>query len=211
LNKEHIKENSTKWKTLLNKIFSIEIPERAEWLDDESILSILKLISDSGADIHAFFTFGGGEDLEAVIKSNEEGCIELSLGGIANIIRPGKLMFESFSKDDFESMYFRLVSGKLEESGVYESEQIKYEQVTEISPLHYEKRSVWDANEYKGELLSSEARLVVRILEGDLLLFSKTSPYRVALDKTDSNKLSQESDQFKGDMKLLIKKMNNRC
>jgi len=208
LNKEHIKKNSTKWKTLLNKIFSIEIPERAEWLDDESIFSILKLISDSGADIHAFFTFGGGEDLEAVIKSNEEGCIELSLGGIANIIRPGKLMFESFSKDDFESMYFRLVSGKLEESGVYESEQKKYEQVTEISPLHYEKRSVWDANEYKGELLSSDARLVVRILEGDLLILSKTSPYRVALDKTDGSHLSMEPEEFRRYMESLVGNRN---
>jgi serine/threonine-protein kinase len=210
LNKDYEKENSTKWKSLIYKIFSIEIPERAEWLNYDSILSILKLIPNSGADIHAFFTFGGGEDLEAVKKSNEEGCIELSLGGTTNIIRPRKLMFESFSGDDYVSMYFRLASDELKESGIYDNKQNNYEEVTEIEPLHYESRSVWDANEFKGEYLPSDARLVVRILEGDLLLLCKTSPYRVALDKSNGSQLNQGPEEFRRYMELLIKTKNNR-
>lgn len=171
-------ENLPKWESFLKSIFKEDIPERYEWVDNQDIISILDKLGSSDTLNHAFFASSGGMDLITATKSHEEGCVEIHCSDLISIIKPKKLMFESFSEDDYEWAYFRIVLDDLARTNVYDDQRYDYEILTELSPGDYVERSVWDDGYYKGRPLSEEARVVGRILTGDLVIFNKASLYK---------------------------------
>lgn len=110
-----------RWENLIKSIFQGNVPEHFEWSNIHDIVSTLNTIGSSDSLNHTFFASGGGLDLTGAIESHENGCIELNFGGLINILKPKKLMFEYFPEGDFEWAYFRIVTDSLPDSNTYKN------------------------------------------------------------------------------------------
>ena len=178
-------ENLPKWENLLKSIFPEAIPERHEWTDNKDIISILQKIAASDTLNHVFLASTGGLDLVGASESNEEDCIEIHLTDLISVIKPEKLMFESFADGDYEWAYFRVVLDELARTNVYLDQRYDYEILTELTPGNYVERSVFDDGYYKGRPFTEETRVVGRILKGDLVIFNTASLYKANPDTHD--------------------------
>lgn len=207
MNEEFRNENLPKWENLLRSIFKEDIPERYEWVDNQDIISILNILGASDTFNHVFFASSGGLDLISATESHEEGCIEIHCPNLTSIIKPEKLMFESFSEGDYEWAYFRIVLDDLARTNVYLDQRYDYEILTELSPGNYEKRSVLDDGYYKGRPLPPEARAIGRILTGDLVIFNKASLYKANLDNYDGRHSPLGVEGFRDYIEKIVKKI----
>ena len=117
-------------------------------------------------------------DILGARLGNEENTIELVIEErIVYVLRPKRLMFESFGFD-WEWNYFRLESENLEPLiDIDFAQKYHYEGLVEIEPGHYIEMVYWDRGEYKGQELPCESRLVSRYIRGDFVIFQKTSMY----------------------------------
>lgn len=151
---------------------------------------------------HAFFPGGGGLDLTGAAQSTEGGCIELHFGGQVEVVKPQKLTFDSFG-DNLEWAYFRLETGEIEPSGVYENNSFEYEELTEINPGEYLPRSIWehgyygyDENGYEMPLPKG-ARVISRCFKGAYVIFAKTSIYNQVPGTYDGRHNKMSSERFR--------------
>jgi hypothetical protein len=190
-------ENDRDWKKIHKNIFDDSIPRNCTWTDIDAIISVLNKIGSVKASNHMFFASGGGLDLLGARKSHEEGCIEL-LMGVSYLCKPKSLTFE-YIDHEFHWNYFRLETDILKLTDVYEGMATDkyFEQVLEISPLHYVSRSHWDENEYEGKKLPVTARPIVRILKGSLVIFKKTSTYNLTSSTYDGRHDKFGPDAFR--------------
>lgn len=207
---EFRKKYLPKWENLIKSIFNGNVPEHYEWTDMHDVISILSTIGNSEALNHTFFASGGGLDLTDAIQSHESGCIELNFDGLVNILKPKKLIFEYFPEGDYEWAYFRIVTDKLSDSGVYENLSSNDEELTELSPCNYVERSVWDANEFNGQPLPSSSRVVNRILNGDLVIFSKASLYNANSSTYDGRHSKYGIEGFRKHIESVIQYLNEK-
>jgi serine/threonine-protein kinase len=136
--------NQKEWQKVQTKLFPISIPERAIWENIKDIIKVLKLVCTPEDLNHMFLPAGGGQDLEAVRMSEEKGCIELDLGS-PNIVKPKRLIFESFDFNP-EWNYFRLESSELQAYDLWESPKTKTsekqgvpEVISDLSRAHDKK------------------------------------------------------------------------
>lgn len=199
-----------KWEILIKSIFKEGVPEQYEWINLPDIISILREIGKSDALNHAFFPSGGGLDFTDAVQSHENGCIELKFGELTYILKPNKLMFEYFPEGDYEWAYFRIITDNLPDTGVYENLSFNNEELTELSPLNYVERFVWDANEFAGKPLPSSARVVNRILNGDLVIFNKASLYNAISSTYDGRHSKYGIDGFRTYIESVILRLNER-
>jgi hypothetical protein len=89
-------ENSKDWIKIQKTIFPTGIPESCVWKSISSIISVLNLIGLIDSSNHMFYPTGGGIDIEKASLSVEDGCIEI-FTGFTDIVKPEKLLFESFN------------------------------------------------------------------------------------------------------------------
>jgi hypothetical protein len=218
--REEIKNrNLAEWNNVLNEIFDGKTPQDSEWYDVHSISVILNRLGIDQLN-HMFLPSGGGMDLAGAKLSNEPGCIELiSDGGNFMVLKPKKLSFYWFGKDNIEWAYFRIETARLEPSGVYDDydteffRQFQLEEVTELKPGKYVDRSVYDAGYYgydeNGEKpLPDEARTVARIFSGDFVIFPKLSFYNIDLsDPYDARHNKMTANEFKQYVEKIISKL----
>ena len=178
VNNDYNEQNRLQWMEVQEKLFLSALPKRVIWEKIEDIVKVLNILGSIPELNHMFYPEGGGMDLQkASISSVEPGCIELHTG-IAEIIKPRRLLFESFG-DDAEWNYFRLELRQLASSEPYKDRKndFEFEEVVELNPGVYVNRWHWDENEYDGEPLPPSARLVMRHTKGAFVVFSKTSSY----------------------------------
>lgn len=187
------KQNAQDWITIQKEIFPAGIPLRCEWSDREIIVSILKKIGAIENSNHMFFPTGGGLDIENANLAAEKDCIEIDTGGLYDIIKPHRLIFNSFNASP-QWNYFRLEAAELKPSGVYKYEDESEEELAELEPGRYVSRTYFDQMEYHGEQLPSTARVVTRHLRGAFVIFQKTSIYNRNSRTYDGrhNKMSDE-------------------
>lgn len=195
--KEFKIENDRDWKHIHKKIFGDAIPKHCEWTNLDDIISVLNNIGQVEGSNHMFFPDSGGLDLKGSKKSNEKEAVELMMG-VSYIVKPRRLIFE-YIDDDFEWNYFRLETGDLAPSGVYEhySDDFKMEEVLELRPGKYIKRHYWDAGTYNDEILPKNARPVVRYFRGAFVIFKKTSIYNNNPGTYDARHEKLGSEGFK--------------
>jgi serine/threonine protein kinase len=196
---EFREHNPLQWAEALRTLFPVSVPKRATWQDIDDIVSVLNIVGGAPDLNHLFFPDGGGLDLERAVRSvREPGCIELITNGIASIVKPIKLIFESFNKEP-EWNYFRLETGELEPSGVYPDlpEYFGHEELAEIGGVFYADRSCWDAGDYGGEPLPKGSRLVLRYLRGSFVIFQKTSMYNKNPDTYDARHNKMSTNEFR--------------
>lgn len=206
---DYYQRNPVVWRELFADLFPLAIPRQASWTNLEQIVAVLDRLGKSESLNHTFFPGGGGNDLDSARLSDEPGCVEMSLMR-AHILKPLKLMFESFDNDP-DWNYFRLEAAPLdpcpefsppveeeerseeerdeEETDIPQSSAVTEtydEEGVEIAPGKYAPLDCWNYGEFEGEELPETARPIVRWLRGAFVIFSKTSFYNFAPGKLDA-------------------------
>ncbi|MCC2955337.1 protein kinase [Massilia sp. IC2-477] len=191
--------NLTEWSELTHKLFPMGAPARACWTDIDSICAVLDEISKVKGLNHMFYPTGGGNTITSVSRAKESGLIALHVGEkTAEILKPAKLAYESFGRDTSWS-YFRLEAAPIQPTGL--SGSVGYhgisEELTEISPGHYESYACWQYDEFKGRKLPESARPVSRYLTGAFVFFSTRSIYNQIPDTYDARHNQMTEDDFR--------------
>lgn len=197
LNEEFRERNPVQWKDLERELFPAGLPTRAIWDRRDDVVAVLERIAAAGNLGHMFFPTGGGLHLDCVRESSEENCIELSGGGHPYIVKPRRLIFDSFGSDSTWN-YFRLETHELEILGQYDFDfHSKQEDLTEIAEGQYTYPEAVVFDDFDGERLPDTARSVTRILEGDFVIFSVISPYNLDSTTYDGRHNMMNADQFR--------------
>lgn len=200
------RESLARWEALLHRMFPEGIPASRQWYDGNEIIRILDTIGSVELANHTFSPSGGGLDLGAARESAETGCVDLKYVGSnnVNVVKPTGLFFESFGDDKLEWAYFRLETGGLNPTGVYESVFSEtHEELTDLGGGHYVSRSVidqgyygYDENDYERPL-PPEARPVMRYFKGAFVIFAKTSIYNNNPATYDARHNEMTGEQFR--------------
>jgi serine/threonine-protein kinase len=191
--------NRLQWVETQRGIFPATVPARAIWENLDDIVVMLNILGETSNLNHAFFPDGGGLDfMHASLSNLEPGCIELLMDNIVFLVKPAKLMFESFS-DDPQWNYFRLETGDLKPSGVYSDVpyDLLHEELTEVGGEFYADRSCWDEGSYEGNPLPDGSRVIIRYLGGAFVIFQKTSIYNKIPNTYDGRHNKMDADQFR--------------
>lgn len=207
LNGNFQERNLAQWFEIQTKLFPTSFPKRVIWEDNEDIIKILKVIGSYDDMNHMFYPNGGGLDLEDARLSQEQGCIELDFGGLIDIVKPKRLIFESFGFDP-EWNYFRLELDNLEPSDVYKKDgkddawykEQMHESVSELYPAQYDNYELvehkYDYREM-GYDIPDSARQVSRWFEGSFVIFNKSSTYNHTSSTYDGRHNSMSTDEFR--------------
>jgi len=187
-------QNIKDWIQIHKEIFPVGIPKHCEWTNLDEIISILNIIGSKEQSNHMFYPTGGGLDVKSASTSTERNCIEI-FTGLTDIIKPKKLIFESFENPIWN--YFRIETSELDSSGVYKDYNYPSEEVTELSEGNYISRSYWDEGEYNGEKLPKSARVVTRHLKGTFVIFAKSSYYNRHSSTYDARHNKMNSEEFR--------------
>lgn len=200
--------NPLQWMEVQRRLFPVLAPSRATWEDIGDIVALLNVLGETSSLNHLFFPSGGGLDLEKAMQSKREpGCIELVTDGYFGIVKPKRLLFESFN-DDPQWNYFRLETCDLEPSGVYGEDGIpedwRDEELTDVGGEIYADRSCWDNDEYNGKALPEGSRVVTRYFNGSFVIFQKSSDYNWNLDTYDARHDTMNADDFRAHIAAAI-------
>lgn len=212
---EFREKNLKQWKTFLFDLFPGTIPKSFEWKSISEILFVLNKIGSQYNMNHLFFPTGGGLDLTGAKSSYEEGCIELLFDELSYIVKPQSLCFESFG-DEYEWAYFRLEADFLEPSGVYDELSRDLEELTEISPLEYVDRSIWDYGYYGTDEDGNEiplpdtARTIIRFFSGSFVIFAKGSIYNRTSGTYDGRHNQMNSTEFRSHIEGVIEYLKDK-
>jgi hypothetical protein len=152
--------NPIEWQDLQKKLFPTTMPQRVIWENLYDIVKILNMIDSISALNHMYYPSGGGMDLRGAKLGLEPETIELLIDdGYVELIKPKRLIFESFDSDA-QWNYFRVETDELEPTGIKNVFRDR-EELIEIEPLNYISRYDWESDSYEGERPST-ARLVLQ-------------------------------------------------
>jgi len=191
--------NRLEWIDVQHRLFPVALPDRTTWTNIDAIVTVLNVAGARSSMNHIFLPGGGGMDLTGARRSTrEQECIELSFDGIVSVLKPARLMFESFANEPRWS-YFRLEAGALEPSDAYDFDTRKYghEEVTDVGGHTYAPLSSWDEGEYLGERLPPNSRKLTRYFGGAFVVFQKRSPYNLAGTTYDGRHNRMTADEFR--------------
>lgn len=200
--------NLKEWETAIKSIFDGKPSHSTEWDENTAIIGILDKLGSVKQLSHMFYPSGGEIVFKGAKPSVENGCIELLSGGVdADIVKPQKLSFHFFGDDNYEWAYFRLETGNLEPSGVYEDytsdfyQVCQNEELTEISPGKYVERKYayygyYESDENGERPLPKGARVVARYFKGAFVFFATTSTYSRTPATSDARHNKMTSEEF---------------
>jgi serine/threonine protein kinase len=203
--------NRLEWIDVQRRLFPISTPARATWTDIDEIVAVLNVVAARSNMNHLFFPRGGGLDLNVAHRSRrEEGCIEIVTNGITGLLKPARLMFESFPADP-QWNYFRMEAAELAPSGVYDDlGDYPHEELTDVGGHTYADRSCWDYDEYEGEELPESSRSLTRYFHGAFVIFQKTSIYNRTPGTYDARHNKMTADQFREHIADVVKLIEER-
>src|SRR5689334_24301328 len=109
--------NAFDWLELQRGLFPVAVPDRATWEGVEAIADVLNKVGKPNLN-HMLLPFGGGMDLIGAEASDRElGCVKLLTDGTLYLVKPVRLIFDSFRADPQWS-YFWLETRQLEPTGI---------------------------------------------------------------------------------------------
>ena len=194
---EFSKHNPLQWSESQQKLFPLFIPTRVIWEKEVDIINVLNYIGSIESLNHMLFPYHGGLDLKGAKHGREEGNIELVADGYIYIVKPKRLIFESFSFE-WEWNYFRLETGDLEPLNLNGSSHEEYdESLIELEPLNYISINYLDEGVYNGEEFPDTARVVNRVFHGSFVIFQKTSTYNRIQSTYDGRHNQMDADEFR--------------
>jgi len=165
------------WNDISKTLFSKYTPDEATWVHTTEICDILNIISKYENINHCFLPAGGGLDISfAVTNRNYVDFIELNLSGIPYLIKPKYLKYASINKNPHYT-FFWVELEKLEPISI-KYKRSKSEDLYEL----FNKDSIsliseceLNDEEYYELKKENKIRIVIRIIEGNLLITSKSS------------------------------------
>lgn len=190
------KTNPKEWVDIQNEIFPFGVPKHAEWTNLVDIISILKQIAKFKSVVHVYLPTIGGEDLESVESSLEEDKIMLTAGETCMILKPKKLMFESFD-DKYSRNYFRIVTVGFEPvgfEGAIPDDNFYPEEVVNINGKWYYQSEPEYFDEEASNILDVQERYYQG---GDFLIVQKRSPYNLAGENYDGRHSKMSPKNFR--------------
>jgi serine/threonine-protein kinase len=207
LNEDFGERNLAQWFEIQTKLFPTSFPTRVIWENNDDIIKVLNVLGSYDNLNHMFFPDGGGLDLENSKLTAERDCIELNFGGLIDIVKPKRLIFESFGFDP-EWNYFRLELNELKPTGINKTREgeepyeklYDHEGVSEIHPGSYDKYEIvehkYDYIEM-GYEIPDTARQVTRWFRGAFVVFNKTSIYNQTSSTYDGRQNKMDTDEFR--------------
>lgn len=177
-----MQRNYKQWENKNSLLMNNLYPDRMEWTNINNIITVLKHFSVIESLNHAFLPGGGGLDLTDVSESNEINCIELNFNDSVYIIKPKRLIYENFN-GDIQWNYLRIENANLHSLNK-DTRNTIYEELTELAPGKYTHFSY--IHDYHEESLPKSVRTVSRILNGDIVIFARSSLYNLATGKYDA-------------------------
>jgi len=190
--------NAFEWLELQRRLFPVAIPNRATWEELGAITDVLNKVGKPNLN-HMLFPFGGGMDLIGAEASDREpGCIELLTDGSVYLVKPVRLIFDSFRTEPQWS-YFWLETRQLGSSGIYPdlAPNSYKEELIDVGD-EYVPWSCWEADSFEGEPLPEDARKMARCLRpGNFLIVQKTCPYNRDGKTYDARHNKMSVDEFR--------------
>lgn len=219
MRKEFREENLEKWEKAISEVFPNGIPEKCEWSNNEEIVKVLNIIGKANLN-HTFYPTGGGFDLGGAELSFEKECINLIDGRTLIVVKPEKLVFNSFKNDKLNILsYFRLETRNLEPSGIYDDRCSEYglEELVCINKSKYVSRDYWDNGVYydengnEKEFNLKNDTIATRFFNGAFVIFAKGSIYNEVAHSFNAydgrhNKMSNE--KFRQYIEMIVNKLN---
>jgi hypothetical protein len=206
---EFHKKAAQRWAGAIAAQFSATVPKTATWDNSDQIVEVLRKFVEK-TDNLALFPTGGGMDLRTVRSSHERGCIELSVEErVSYVVRPKRLIFEHIDRSPKDS-FFLLELDTLAPSGVYDELASPYEELVELNPTEYVNRDVWDRgyighDESGREIpIPDHARLIIRLLEGKVMLVSKGGLWNSIPETYDGRHSKMTADQIRRQIEHLL-------
>jgi serine/threonine-protein kinase len=212
---ESHEKSAERWSRAIAAQFGASVPKSVTWEQTEQIIEILRKFVEK-TDNHALFPEGGGMDLLTVRSSHETGCIELPVENrVSYVVRVKRLIFEHIERSPKDS-FFLLELDILAPSGIYEEQDLAYEELVELEPTEYVDRGVWDqgyiGHDERGKeiALPTKARLVIRLLKGKVMLVSKESLWNSIPETYDGRHSGMTADQIGRAIEHLISEVEGR-
>lgn len=203
--REFREESLSSWRDVVNQLSGTN--SLVSWKSRSDILKVLKLVADKAPLNHTMHPGGGGLDLTGAVGSREENCIDLDFQGTTTIVLPISLTLVAPANDPLrEWAYFRLETGELKPSGVYDDlGDLDYEEVLELRPGVYVERYHSDAGFYGHDEDGNEvplprgARVVSRVFRGSFVVVAKASTYNCdpENDAYDGRHARMSPDEFR--------------
>lgn len=195
INEDFEKKSKLQWFDMLQHLYNSELPPiTGIWQKKEDIIEILNYIGKHDQLNHTLFPDGGGLDLIASKESWEEGCIEINYECITYILLPKALILENFQGNSMWN-YFWLETQKIEL--LTKKESVGREELTEIEPGKYVERECYDYDEFNGDPLPQNSRVVIRNSEGTFLICLKVGPYNQESSTYDGRHNKVTREQFR--------------
>lgn len=199
------KSNLLEWNYVCNKLFTYT-PQNCSWNKMDDIINVLNIISEIPSLNHMMLPDGGGLDLNEAILSQYQSNIELSCVGKTIIGCPRALSFENIDNSPNWS-YFRLEFNNIQVSGVYnDSFQYCIEDVLELEVGKFVHPKCWTYNHYNDKPIPEASRLIARLLNGTVVIFSKASLYNGIPATYDGRHNNMDSNSFRGHVEKLKEK-----
>lgn len=173
------------WVERINAVPGASGSASLSWDTLPDMARVLDAFMGSGQN-HCHFPMGGGHDLTDVrLSRSEPGCLEFRVtNSLVYIGRPVCLRLERIEAEPAES-YLYIEQMELAESGVYLTDEDDkaprrirdQEELVDLGGGEYAERGAWDRGfiDDPEDHLPDSARLVNRILRGDLMLVGKAS------------------------------------
>lgn len=193
---EFDKTNERDWINALHKTFGKTILSSMKWDKHDEIIHVLSSFMGENLN-HTLLPDGGGTDVKEIKYANEPNCLEFRDDFV---FKPGDLYFEYIESSPIDS-FFLLETKELAQSGIYETLDTYFEELVEIEPGKYTKRSCWDIGYYvdsNGNILSipSSSRVICRYLKGNFLIVAKTSKWNKDVSTYDGRHNTMSSKQI---------------
>lgn len=177
------------WKSMHDLMFPMPNiqPKRTIWTDKDDIMQVLQYTFLHSNQNHLFFPDGGGLDLSGVAPAYETDCIELHFDGLVYIVKPKRLLYETFGSSTHWN-YFRLELDEMKPWDDRTSADAYDEGVTELSPGTYAPYEIMEDTDFYADMypITKESRQIARFLRGSMVIFCKGSYYNLNTSTYDA-------------------------
>lgn len=186
-------------------------PDRSEWTDLLDMEKVLRPFL-AGGIAHAHLPAGGTLQFSSVTLSGEEDCLEIGLDARSMVVlKPRTLRLEHVADAPAESF---LLIECADLRPALRGGPFGIEEVCDLGGGEYLERHHWDSNTYEGRdedgevatrPLPEDAKLVRRILRGNVLLVCKGSRWNRSLQTGTGEHAGLRSDQIRAIIAVLGK------
>ena len=155
---------------------------------------------------YLFLPDSGSMELMGAEPALEAGCLKISTGGTGYILKPERLIFQSFRNADAEWSYFPLETAPLKQIYGY-GQGRSSEELTLLTDGSYEEPGVSEYYDPDESPHLIDCRRIERFYKGSFVIFAKASTYNDSTDTTDGRHDKISANEFRDYLADNIKRL----